>query len=279
MLNKIGLFVRLSRPLNLIIIFLSVIVAGAVCSGSNTIYFNSIIAGLSASFVAAAGYIINDYFDIEIDKINRPGRPLASGKIRVRPALVFCSFAAAAGLFLSLLINLSALIISFCALILLFLYSFRLKSKLFLGNFSIALLTALVFIYGGAAEGSISFAFIPALFAFLINLIREIVKDMQDTEGDLNSGIKTMPYKFGFAFAKNFMLIITILLILLTFYPFILKFYKIEYFIIVMSIVNPILVFFLVSIYKNDSPLNLNKLSFLLKLNMIFGLSAIYFGR
>ena len=279
MYRKILLIIKISRPLNLLIVFLSVIVAGFICSENNKIIPSTILAGISASFIAAAGYVINDYFDINIDRINRPDRPLVSGGLSIKTAIYYYFIASIIGLTFALLINLLSFVIAAVTIILLFIYSFKFKSIIILGNFTIAALTGLAFIYGGVSVGNIDFAIIPALFALLINFIREVVKDMEDVQGDIKNGIKTFPNKLGFSIAKNFIVFLTVLLILLTFYPFIFKIYKIEYFIVVMSIVNPVLVYFLVSIYKNDSLVNLNKLSFILKLDMIFGLSAIYLGK
>ncbi|MGA9292998.1 MAG: geranylgeranylglycerol-phosphate geranylgeranyltransferase [Ignavibacteriaceae bacterium] len=271
--------IKICRPLNVLIVFLTVIIAGLICSDKNEIPLQTFLASVSASFIAAAGYIINDFFDIKIDSINRPGRPLASGILSTRLAIVYYATFSISGLLLAILINYTAVMIAVLTIMLLFIYSYKIKSVALLGNFSIAVLTGLTFIYGGVSVNNISFAVIPALFALLINFIREIVKDMEDINGDIKNGIETFPTKFGFSSAKYFIVIITASLILFTCYPFIFRFYKIEYFIIVMSIVNPILVYVLVSIYKNDSVTNLNKLSFILKLDMIFGLSAIFLGK
>lgn len=271
--------IKISRPLNILIVFLTVIVAGFICSYNNEIPLKTILAAVSASFIAAAGYIINDFFDIKIDKVNRPDRPLVTGALSPKSALVYYTTFSLLGMFFAISINFIAVIIAVLTILLLLIYSYKFKSVTLLGNFTVAVLTGLTFIYGGISVKNISFAIIPALFALLINFIREIVKDMEDLNGDIKNGIETFPSKFGFSSAKNFLFIITILLILFTCYPFILRLYKIEYFIIVMSIVNPILVYVLVSIYKNDSVSNLNKLSFILKLDMIFGLSAIFLGK
>lgn len=279
MYKRILTIIKISRPLNLLIIFLTVVVAGFICSQDNTMPLPVFLAAISASFIAAAGYIINDYFDIKIDKVNRPDRPLVSRALSKKSAVIYYIFFSLIGLLLAVMINHTALIIAVLTVILLYFYSYKIKSITLLGNFSIAALTGLTFIYGGISVNNISFAIIPALFALLINFIREVVKDMEDIDGDKKNGIETFPSKFGFSYAKNFIVFITILLILFTCYPYIFRLYNIEYFVVVMSIVNPILVYFLISIYRNDSAANLNKLSFILKLDMIFGLSAIYLGK
>jgi geranylgeranylglycerol-phosphate geranylgeranyltransferase len=279
MFRKILQIIKISRPLNILIVFFTVIVAGFICSERDKIIAETILAGLSASLIAAGGYVINDYFDVKIDKVNRPERPLASGEISVKPAIIYYCITSIIGLSLSILINFTAFFIALLTVILLFIYSLKIKTIPLLGNLSVAALTGLTFIYGGISVNNISAALIPAIYALLINFIREMVKDMEDVDGDVQNGIETFPFKFGFSLAKNFIVLITIILILFTCYPFIFKLYKIEYFIIVMSTVNPVLIYFLVSIYKNESVSNLNKLSFILKLDMIFGLSAIYLGK
>jgi len=226
----------------------------------------------------ASGNIINDVFDIEIDRINRPSRPLPSGLIKIKFAVIFYFILVLISLALSLLISQSAFTIVLISHLILFLYSKYLKKVSMIGNITVAFLTGLVFIFGGVAVGNPSAAIIPASFAFLINLMREIIKDMEDVEGDRKADVITFPIKFGFQKSKLLILVITIFLVLFTLYPFLTKLYKIEFFIVVMILVNTILVYSLKLLFENHSSKNLNKISNLLKLNMVFGLIAIYFG-
>ena len=271
-------FIKLIRPVNFLITFVSVIVAGIICL--NGIFPAQIIflAALSAALTSASGNIINDIFDIEIDKTNRPERPLASKKISKNSAMAFYLTLILASLTLAWFINLSAFIIVLTTTIILFIYSKYLKRFTLIGNIVIAFLTGLVFIFGGVAAENPSAAIIPAVFAFLINLIREIVKDIQDVEGDKKAGVTTFPIRYGFKSSRLLILLLTLLLILFTFFPFITKLYKIEFFILVMVIVNPVLVYCLKLLFENNSLKNLSKVSNLLKIDMVIGLIAIYFG-
>lgn len=277
--TKINAIIRITRPVNVIITFISIIIAAVICSAGGLATGKIIITALSGGIAAAAGNIINDYYDIEIDKINRPDRPLVS-KILTPGEAVFlftvCSFLS---IFLSFFVNFTAFIIDISALVLLFIYSFKLKRTVLLGNITVASLTGLAFIYGGVAVDNLQFAIIPAAFAFLINLIREIVKDMEDLEGDKAAGICSFPYLYGFKRSKQVIAAFSILLIIATFIPFIYKFYRIEYFIIVMVLVNPVIVYALKLLFNNDTKKNLNKISLMLKLDMLFGLIAIYLGK
>ena len=278
MKEKIIAAFKIIRPINAIIAFVSVIVAAFICSPEEIAWFSVLLASFAAAFTLSAGNIINDIYDLGIDKVNRPERPLPSGKISKNSALILYFLLIAASLILSWFINLYAFIIVIIATILLVLYSKFLKRVLFIGNILVALLTGLVFIFGGVAVRNPSAAIIPALFAFLINFIREVVKDMQDVDGDKNAGVNTFPIRYGFQKSKILILLMTFTLILYTLYPFVARLYKIEYFIIVMIIVNPILVFSLKILFKDRSIKNLNMISNLLKLSMVFGLIAIYLG-
>lgn len=277
-MRKFKAFIRLTRPINFIITFFTSIVAVLICTLNGFNFNISILAGLSAAFTASAGNIINDIFDIEIDKINRPKRPLASKKISKNSAIFFYLALIITSLILSWFINFYAFIIVLITTLLLFIYSKYLKRIVLIGNIIVSLLTGLVFIFGGVVAGNPSAAIIPAVFAFSINLIREIVKDMQDVEGDKVASITTYPIKFGFQKSKILILVLTVSLIIFTLYPFITQIYKIEYFIVVMAIVNPLLVYGLKILFKDNSVVTLIKISKLLKLNMVFGLIAILLG-
>jgi geranylgeranylglycerol-phosphate geranylgeranyltransferase len=277
--GKIRSFALITRPVNCFIVFFTVIVSGIICASNTFIVQVIAFAALSAMITAAAGNVINDFFDFESDKINHPDRPLAKGILSKREVIIFYSTLVAIAIFFSLFLNTICIWIVVLTNILLFFYSFKWKSIILFGNFIVAFLTGMTFIFGGSAVNNVGYAIIPGLFAFLINLIREIVKDMHDMEGDVKNGIKTFPFVAGFSKTKNFILALTLVLILSSFVPVINHFYNNQYLLVISILVNPLLLFIAWSIYKNHSKDNLNKLSFLLKLNMIIGLTAIYLGK
>ncbi len=278
MTEKLTSIIKLIRPINFLITFISVIVAAIICLPDKIPVINIFIAALAASLVMAAGNIINDIYDVAIDKINKPHRPLPSGKITVKEAYVIYFILLFISIFISTLINEIVIAIVLGSVVLLFFYSKYLKRIPIVGNIAVAFLTGLVFIYGGFVVENPKAAIVPAIFAFLINLIREIVKDMEDVEGDKTAGLKTLPIRFGFQKSKSVALSIIIFLIGFTFYPFVTQLYKIEYFIVVMIVVNPILIYSSKMLFENNSPKNLYRVSNLLKLNMVLGLIAIYLG-
>jgi len=272
-------FIKITRPVNFVITFLSVIVAAVICVEGDYEVYKIILASFSASLTLSAGNIINDIKDIETDKVSHPERPLAAGKITVSQAKTEYALLTFIALLLSFFINLPAFVIAITATVLLFLYSYYFKKVLILGNIVVSILTGLVFIYGGVAVTNPLAAIVPAVFAFLVNLIREVVKDMQDVEGDLKQGVITFPGKFGFSSSKLLVAELTVILILVTLYPFITRLYKIEFIILVMAVVNPLLVYNLKILFKDHSSSSLNKISNILKLNMFIGLIAILLGK
>jgi 4-hydroxybenzoate polyprenyltransferase len=276
--KKIFAYIKITRPVNVIITFFVVVVAILISQKEKTDLHIILLASITAALVAAAGNIINDIYDVESDKISHPDRVLVSGYLTKNEALYEYLFFNFTSVLIAAYLSPILLLIIITTIGLLFIYSSRLKRLPLIGNIIIALITALAFIYGGIAAGNTQAAVIPAIFAFLINLIREIVKDIQDIEGDSKLNLKTFPVRFGINISKQLILLITVALILFTIYPFVINYYKIEYFILVMIVVNPILIYSLKLLYdKSDK--NIPVVSRLLKLNMIVGLIAIYLGK
>jgi len=278
-LSNIKAYFFITRPVNVLITFLVVIVGALICIIGDYSIFKILLAAISAGLTAGAGNIINDIYDIEADKINHPERPLAKGIITTTNAWMEYFFLTLLAIGASSFINQTALAIVILTSILLYLYSARLKKIPLLGNITVAYLTGLAFIFGGVSVNNIRGAFIPAIFAFFINIIRELIKDMDDIEGDTKVGLQTFPKRFGIKASILFITFLTITLIAFTFYPFIMNIFNIEFFVLAMLVVNPILVYFLKLLYEKDENKNLNKLSNMLKLNMLLGLLAIFLGR
>jgi geranylgeranylglycerol-phosphate geranylgeranyltransferase len=278
--KKLIFFFQIPRPLNCLIVFLVIIVASVISIDGDYVVLNIILAGISGALTTAAGNVINDYFDIDIDKINKPDRVLPSGNLSSKEALYYYIALIMSALTISFFININAFLIVLIASALLFIYSYRVKKIPLLGNTLISFLTGLAFVYGSIAVNNFNASLIPAVFAFLLNFIREIIKDMEDVEGDKKYGIRTYPVSSGFKKAKIIVVFITsVLIMFLTLYPFIINVYSIEYLLVIMIFVNPILVYILKTLFDDDSVKNLNRISNLLKLNMLIGLTAIFLGR
>lgn len=277
-MKKILAIIKIVRPLNILITFLVVIVAAFICSNEKTLTEKILLAAISASFIAASGNIVNDIFDYNIDLINRSNRPLPAKEMTINFAIFLYLFFTCLGLIFAQQVSWESFFIAVFVSLILLLYSFLLKQIPLLGNIAVSVCTALAFIYGGVAVNSWEASIIPAIFAFLINLIREIIKDIEDIEGDEKNNVITFPSKFGIQKTKNVLTFIIIILIGFTFYPFIKEIYSIEYFIIILLTVDLLLVYFIREIKSNMFIYKISTISKLLKLSMIFGLIAIFFG-
>jgi geranylgeranylglycerol-phosphate geranylgeranyltransferase len=277
--KKLASAIQIIRPLNALITLLTILVSGVICSRGEYLWLNILLASFSGALAASAGNVINDIIDIEIDRINRPGRALPSGKLSVKEAYFLYGLLNFAGLVPAVFINAASLVIYLISAALIFLYSYRLKGIPLIGNFAVGVMTALAFIFGGVAVGSWKLTIIPAFFAFLVNLIREIIKDMEDVEGDSRMSVVTFPQKYGFGRAIRVIGFLTILLMMFTTIPFLLHIYAIEYFVLIMSGVNLLFLFFLKLLFRpKGGLLRLRLMSNVLKLNMVLGLIAIYLG-
>ena len=277
-MKKLKAVFKIIRPLNILITFLSVIVAGIIAQGKNYVPQILLLVAIAESLTFSAGNIINDIFDIETDKLNRPERVLPKGEINKQTAfIVYILFVLLSG-FISFYVNTAVFKIIIGTNIILFLYSFVLKRTILLSNVIVASVVGSAFILGASAVDNIKAGYIPFLFALLINFGREIVKDMQDIKGDTAQGMKSFPSVFGFKSSKLVILLSSFLLIIITFYPYVFNLYGLTYFLFILIIVDPFLIFIIYELFKNDSVENLKKISLYLKLNMVFGLVAIYFG-
>lgn len=197
-------FLRLIRLPNLLIIVLTQYLVRIFLVGPATDWqpavldFRFFLVVLSTVMVAAAGYIINDYYDIKIDTINKPRRVVVGRILKRRIAMGAHTALNWTGVLLASFASLWLGLITFLAAFLLWVYSNRLKQLPLVGNLTIALLTAIsllvVLMYHPRNE---MLVYIYAVFAFFISLIREIIKDMEDVRGDATFGCRTLPIVWG----------------------------------------------------------------------------------
>ena len=271
-------YITLLRPSNFLITVASVFVSCLLAGGRIEQTSAMILASLAAGLIGAGGMVINDIFDVEIDRINKPQRPLPSGAVSAASAAFFYSLLSAVGLLLNLFLHSSAQAIAGAAVVLIFYYSYKLKSTPLFGNLLVGFLTGLAFLYGGAVVGNMDRGVIPALFAFLINVGREIIKDMEDVEGDAKHAAATFPIKYGIRAASVVATLFLLAVIGATILPYLTHQYGITYLVLVMLGVNCVLAFVIFSLWRDVRPDNLHRLSTILKYDMLVGLIAIYLG-
>ncbi len=275
---KAKYYLILCRPLNVLIGMLSIFI-GALISGTIHPLINVLLACVSGGFIAGAANVINDYYDVEIDKINKPYRPIAAGKVTRREGFYFSMILFIIGVGLAYFINWKAFSICIIAFILLFSYSAKFKRTVLWGNLIVSLVTALAFIYGGIAVNRLGHALIPAIFSFFYHLGREIIKDVEDIAGDRADKIQTIPIRYDEKFALKIAMWIYIFLIFLTIMPYVFNIFGNYYLVVVLGIVDVVVVYVLFSMFHNPESKNLSRLSVILKLNMFTGLVAIYLGK
>ncbi|MFQ5648109.1 MAG: UbiA family prenyltransferase [Candidatus Aenigmatarchaeota archaeon] len=188
-------YVQLLRPLNCLMTAVAVFVGGLlVMGGAPEGLLTLRIAMLAAFLVAGGGNAINDYTDVEADKVNRPKRPIPSGRASKRGALAFSIALFVLGIVLAGMINWVTFFIALVNSVLLIAYSTHLQDKLLVGNAAISYLVGSGFLFGGAALGNLTLPFLLFLLAGLSNMSREIVKDLEDIAGDKAGFLKRLTY-------------------------------------------------------------------------------------
>ena len=219
---------RLIRPLNGLIGGISVFVGGFLTQ-KELRSPELPLACLVCFLIISAGNSLNDWADAEIDKINKPKKPIPSGKFTRPQVLVISIILFVFGLFISLKLPIALLFIALFASLLLLLYNFRLKAKGLSGNLIVAILGGLPFIYGGVVLGDWLPTLIPFGFAFLLHFAREILKDIEDIPGDRNANNVSFPIKYGVRKAILLSNLILGVLIAFTFLPFFIGWYGVIY--------------------------------------------------
>jgi geranylgeranylglycerol-phosphate geranylgeranyltransferase len=178
---------------------LGALLAAIVCVGIDGLEDFAIEVILSMAVVVlftAGGNSLNDYFDGETDKVAHPLRPIPSGRVKPSSALALSIVLFSSAQLLSFLVNLWSVIIVATSVLVMIGYERLLKAEGIAGNLAISWLTGALFLFGGAAVESLELAWILAALAFLATLGREIVKDIQDIEGDRGSRL-TLPMRIG----------------------------------------------------------------------------------
>jgi len=195
-------YVEILRPGNALMGAISIILVAII---DKTISIPVILAMLAVFFETAAGNVINDYFDYNIDLINKPERPIPSGRISLKSGRNYGYFLFLAGTICGFLIsfltnNWIPFIIVLIADVVLYLYAYKLKATPLIGNLAVGFMTGFGFVFGGFTINNPSIimtSIFLGFFAFVMTTAREIVKDIEDIEGDKADGAKTLPIMIG----------------------------------------------------------------------------------
>jgi geranylgeranylglycerol-phosphate geranylgeranyltransferase len=187
----------ITRPVNSLVAGLAAIVAYLIATG--TLIPGVLLLFAVVTLITAAGNVINDYFDVEIDRVNRPDRPIPSGQIGLPAARAYAVMLFLAGILVCLFTNELCIVIAVFNTILLIAYAAKLKRTPLFGNITVSFLAASMFLFGGALGGLPGlYHVLPfAVMTFFAMLARELVKDAEDVEGDRTSGAVTIPIRYG----------------------------------------------------------------------------------
>jgi 4-hydroxybenzoate polyprenyltransferase len=255
---------------------------------------------IASMLIAAAGYVINDYFDINIDEINKPGIMVVDKVIHRRWAIAWHIILSFTGIVLTALAlpffeKWYLILANIACIALLWFYSTKFKKSLLVGNIVISLLTAwtiLIIFFSKVSAGNafapgnhsqpkfFRLAFLYAGFAFVCSLIREAIKDIEDIKGDARYGSRSMPIAWGVNASKVYTAVwmIVLIVMLLTLQVYILQFrwWGLVAYSVVLIIVPLILIFR--KLFKASSTGDYHSLSNYVKLVMLTGiLSMIFF--
>jgi geranylgeranylglycerol-phosphate geranylgeranyltransferase len=177
------------------------VIVGASLTSPDIEYglWQKLVLGFVTGFMlTAASMTINDYYDRQIDAINEPGRPIPSGQVRPRDALIFAAILSILGFATAYLTNLPCLVIAITAWLVLALYTTVGKRSGLPGNFLVSICVAIPFIYGMETVGVVKLnVLFFASMAFLSNTGREITKGIIDVKGDSTANVKTMAVRYG----------------------------------------------------------------------------------
>lgn len=313
-MNKITSFFKLIRCTNLLMIaIMMLLVYYCLMSplfmidivGIMPLYPAFVLLLLSMIFIVAGGYIINDIFDVEIDRINKPDKLLITNAFSYKEAKLFYGILTSVGLTCGLISSVLILGMKFYLLFLilvllvclLYSYSANYKKKMIIGNLIVSLSvsfavflpwlfevlylsnnTLILYAVKDTMLSILPFVLIYTVFAFMMTLLREIVKDAEDYKGDIITHCRTIPIVYGIR-KMNIMLIILTLLIwlILLYYMIILLRIKSYITLGIMFVIWNTLPFSIFQLSQKGSDINYHNYSVFLKILMLFGILSMLF--
>ena len=216
---------------------------------------DAILGFVSVFFVSGSALVLNDYFDLEVDRVNMPNRPLPAGILTPNEAPLFTGLAIAVGLVASLLIGVTVFISCMIACTVGILYNWKFKEAGLIGNLMVAFSVAFTFVYGGIAVGEpwnkIVWCF--AAMAFFIDLGEEIAGDVMDMEGDKARSSNSIALRMGRRFALAVSISIFGLVIVISLIPVIFNWLGATYLLMIV-ITDVLILFFSIRLLRSNSP-------------------------
>ena len=275
-------YIEILRPGNALMGAISIILVAIV---DKTISIPIILAMIAVFFETAAGNVINDYFDYNIDLVNKPERPIPSGRISLKNGKNYAYFLFLAGTVCGFLIsyltdNWIPFIIVLIADVILYLYAYKLKTTPLIGNLAVGFMTGFGFVFGGFTINNpdiILTSIFLGFFAFVMTTAREIVKDIEDVEGDKKDGARTLPILIG---KKIPAILATILIVVDCALCPLLYVYHIfgTLYLIIIAIAVILFIYSAILILKSQDEATAHKSSKLLKIGMLIAFLSFALG-
>lgn len=277
-MKKLYAYIKILRPLNLMIGAFAMIVTALILNKIDMVsyWLTALVVVMCYNGAANA---INDYCDQETDRINRPGRPLITGIVKPHIILIIAVLLFIIGTILALSLPRQAAIIAVAiALPLMIMYSLWFKSIPLFGNFIISFILGLTFLFAGAALSEIQAVLVMAILAVGLTMVRELIKDIADYDGDVKTGVRTFPTVFGVKKAWILAAFFAIIIGLGALIPYMLGNFNQWYlYLVIFGVEIPLstTVFFAVKFPTN---INAKKNAALLKFSTIMGVFAFLLG-
>jgi len=269
-------YLRLARPGNLVIAAVS-IAAGAAVSAPVSLG-TTLWVILGGVLVAAGGNAVNDYCDRDTDRQVKPHRPLPAGDLSAQGAARFSGSLLVTGWVLSLRGGWGTFGLVSAWVVLLVAYSRWLKGAGLPGNLVVSAVVASAFLLGGLCGANPLHSLIPAGFAFLFHLGREIIKDVEDIAGDSSAGVGTFAVRRGGEAALRLAAVVLSILIATTLLPYLTGTYNRIYLGAVILGVDVPMVYVIRTLLDKPSRRRLGMVSGLLKADMVVGIACILVG-
>lgn len=274
-------FVRLMRPINCAMMSFAVLVGAVLAnpSFSNFFWLNILFGALTGFILTAASMAVNDYYDRDIDAINEPSRPIPSGTVTPKAALVFTGTFSVIGFVFAYLTSIICLVAAVIAWTIMLTYSTIGKRSGLPGNFLVSACVATPFLYGSlTVVNAVQLnVLLFCAMAFLSNSGREITKGIVDVKGDSAENVKTLAVRFGEKKAAAAAVAFYVFAVCLSPLPLVLGLVSL-YFVPFVLVTDVGLIGCSVLLVKNPSRENARRIKKLVLLLFIMGLLAFIFG-
>ena len=276
--GRFTVYLSLLRPVNCAMIGVAVVIGEVINLGSFPGLDKAAFGFLTASLMMAGTMVLNDIYDVDIDRLNAPNRPIPSGRASIGSARYLAAALSIASMTFAILIGVLSFLIALLALGLMIFYNTRGKRLGLLGNAVVSFNVALPFVFGGVSVSALRpIVVLFSVLAFLTNLGREIGKGVVDVEGDRLHNVRTLAVLKGQKFAAKASSGLLISAVAVSFVPIILGIANPLY-VLPVAIADFGFVMSAVSLLRNSSPDNARRVKSWILLCMLFGLIAFLLG-